>query len=54
MIQGNNPAALTVELNQWGLGGWTVVQLSATQAMVAEAGTGHIVITVIFAHELPG
>jgi hypothetical protein len=53
MIQGNNPAQMTGELNTLGLSGWKVIQLSTTQAMIAQAGTGHIVITVILAHELP-
>jgi hypothetical protein len=50
VVQSNNAASLTAELNQLGMNGWKVVQLSTTQAMVAQVGTGHIVITVILEH----
>ncbi|HEU0049879.1 MAG TPA: hypothetical protein VFQ43_19985 [Nitrososphaera sp.] len=54
VIQSNNPNQLNGELNQLGMSGWRVVQLSTTQAMVQQVGTGHIVITVILEHETGG
>lgn len=54
VIQSNNPNQLNAELNQLGMSGWEVVQLSTTQAMIQQVGTGHIVITVILEHEMGG
>lgn len=51
VLQGNNANQLSVEVNQLGMSGWKVVQLSTTQAMVQQAGTGHIIITIILEHE---
>jgi hypothetical protein len=52
VLQGNNANQLSVELNQLGISGWKVVELSTTQAMIQQAGTGHIIITVILEHEI--